>query len=70
MENESNFKKNFTTTFDFKNVLSLQASLLPNGLIPPRKMTKFSRRLQSKFTSEVKKCRCLGLIPNWTVITI
>ncbi|MGP1916559.1 MAG: hypothetical protein ACTS6G_04060, partial [Candidatus Hodgkinia cicadicola] len=56
--------------FDFKNVLSLQVALLPNGLIPSRKMTKFSRKLQNKFASEVKKCRCLGLIPNWTEITI
>ncbi|MGP1912249.1 MAG: hypothetical protein ACTS53_00010 [Candidatus Hodgkinia cicadicola] len=68
--NESILNKTFTTTFDFKNVLSLQVALLPNGLIPSRKMTKFSRKLQGKFASEVKKCRCLGLIPNWTEITI
>ncbi|MGP1917748.1 MAG: hypothetical protein ACTS45_02105, partial [Candidatus Hodgkinia cicadicola] len=68
--NESILKKTFTTTFDFKNVLSPQVALLSNELIPSRKMTKFSRKLQNNFTSEVKKCRCLGLIPNWTEITI
>ncbi|MGP1905812.1 MAG: hypothetical protein ACTS46_00135 [Candidatus Hodgkinia cicadicola] len=63
-------KKSFATTLNFKNVLSLQAMLLPNGLIPPRRMTRFSRTTQNKFASEIKKCRYLGLIPNHTAITI
>ncbi|MFP3038898.1 MAG: hypothetical protein ACKEQK_00010 [Candidatus Hodgkinia cicadicola] len=49
---------------DFKNILSLQTLLLPNGLIPSRKITKFSKRTQRKFTSAVMKCRYLGLIAN------
>ncbi|MFP3018926.1 MAG: hypothetical protein ACEY26_00210 [Candidatus Hodgkinia cicadicola] len=63
-------KKGFTVNLNFKSVLTLQALLLPNGSIPSRRMTRFSRKLQSKFASEVKKCRCLGLIPNCMTIAI
>ncbi|MFP3039037.1 MAG: hypothetical protein ACKEQI_00295 [Candidatus Hodgkinia cicadicola] len=63
-------KKNFPITLNFKNVLSLQTLLLPNGLIPSRRMTRFSRRTQNKFASEIKKCRYLGLISNHMTISI
>ncbi|MGP1916396.1 MAG: hypothetical protein ACTS6G_03110 [Candidatus Hodgkinia cicadicola] len=69
-ETEITPKEPFAITLNFKNVLPLQALLLPNGLIPSRRMTKFSRRAQSKFASEIKKCRHLGLIPNFTSITV
>ncbi|MGP1915973.1 MAG: hypothetical protein ACTS6G_00715 [Candidatus Hodgkinia cicadicola] len=69
-ENEVILKEPFSIVLNFKNVISLQALLLPNGLIPSRRMTKFSRRAQSKFASEIKKCRHLGLIPNFMPIAV
>ncbi|MFP3037531.1 MAG: hypothetical protein ACKER6_00270 [Candidatus Hodgkinia cicadicola] len=58
------------STLNYKNALSLQTMLLPNGMIPSRNITKFSMRKQKHFTTEVKRCRCVGMIPNHALLTI